>query len=422
MRAVKAVILERKGEDAAVLAENGTFMKVHRPGEVGEEIEVAADITPMPRFRQRWIRGLAAAALVLAVAGGAYHYTAVSVSAYVSIDAGGSSVELAVNRLGRVVSVTTVTEDDSGLAETIKSDIRGMRIEDAVPAALDMIAEEGGTTGTDDIVIVGITSESDSSAESLENAIAQSIERPVRTVRVSERDRTEAHSQELGGGLYVYEREEAADSSIAEPEPAGASDAEVFAAITEDDVEMIPEASAREEGETTGAEAPETLAQPAESGTIPRRDDAFMQPAADTAPQEAERPEDTTEPLPERDFGRDNMEYPELRDTSSDEKPDISGNDMPREQMESQNVPPSDMAPPRQGEQPSGMVPPQQGEPSPDAVEPPRQFNGDDTAGQDRMQTPPEPDGFAGQPSGMAMQQAPKGEWQDGSRYSENTF
>ena len=84
---MKAVILERKGGEAAVLAENGTFMKVRHSGEVGEEIEIAAPV-PMMWIKQRWVKGLAAAAIVLAVAGGAYHYSAVSVSAYVSVSTG----------------------------------------------------------------------------------------------------------------------------------------------------------------------------------------------------------------------------------------------------------------------------------------------------------------------------------------------
>ena len=40
---MKAVILERRGENAAVLAGNGTFIKVRQAGDVGEEIEIKED-------------------------------------------------------------------------------------------------------------------------------------------------------------------------------------------------------------------------------------------------------------------------------------------------------------------------------------------------------------------------------------------
>lgn len=170
----------------------------------------------MPRFKQRWIRGLAAAALVLVVAGEAYHYTAVSVSAYVSVDAGGSSIEFTVNRLGRVTSVVSVSDNDSELAEALSSRVNGMSVEDAVTSALDTLTEKGGFSPQDDLVIVGITSGSDSQAESLENAIMNNTGHSVYTVRVSDEERKEAHRQELGGGLYVYGTEDATEAVINE--------------------------------------------------------------------------------------------------------------------------------------------------------------------------------------------------------------
>ena len=208
---MKAVILERRGTEAAVLAENGAFIKVPCSGEIGEEIDIAKNVTPMPSFAQRLMRGLAAAALILVAAGGAYHYSAVSASAYVSVDAGGSSFEMKVNRLGQIISVESVNDDDSALAETISGEVRGMSVEDAVGKALDTLAENGKLSDENEPVIVGITSETEYEAESIENAVAQKVELPLYMVRVSEQDREEAHRQETGGGRYVYDRDESAN-------------------------------------------------------------------------------------------------------------------------------------------------------------------------------------------------------------------
>lgn len=231
---MKAVILERRGTEAAVLAENGAFIKVPCFGEIGEEIDIAKNVTPMPRFGQRLKRGLAAAALVLVVAGSAYHYTAVSVSAYVSVDAGDSSLEMKVNRFGQIISVESVTGNDSALAETISSEVHGMSVEDAVGKALDTLAENGKLSDENKPVIVGITSESENGAESLENAISQRVELPIYTVRVSEEEREEAHRKELGGGRYVYDRVETANTlSVNDTDETEEDVISIFVPITE---------------------------------------------------------------------------------------------------------------------------------------------------------------------------------------------
>ena len=200
---MKAVILERKGSEAAVLAENGTFIKVRRPGAVGEEIEINAKVTPMPVFKQKWVRGLAAAALVLVISGGAaYNYASVSVGAYVSVDAGGSSLEMSVNRLGRVIAVEPVTQNDSELAEELRADIRGMSIEDAVAETLDRLYEDSRAPYDNDAV-VGITSDSEDRSESIGRAITERVDAPIRTFTVTEEERQEARKKNMGGGQYV---------------------------------------------------------------------------------------------------------------------------------------------------------------------------------------------------------------------------
>ena len=281
---MKAVILERKGEDAAVLAENGTFMKVHRPGEVGEEIDIAPNVTPMPGLKQRWLRGLAAAALVLVAAGGAYHYTAVSVSAYVSVDAGGSSIEFTVNRLGKVTSVVSVSDADSDLAESLSGSVNGMSVEDAVTSALDTLTEKGALSPQEDLVIVGITSGSDSQAESLETAIVNNAGHSLYTVRVSDKEREEAHKQELGGGLYVYGHDDT-DTAFAgyeDDETDTAEDITVAASVTTTTTTTITSTTTTTVSESVSADSSETEAE--DQAVIAEASDAdTLQPITGTA-------------------------------------------------------------------------------------------------------------------------------------------
>ncbi|MBO6230713.1 MAG: hypothetical protein J6O50_09105 [Ruminiclostridium sp.] len=380
---MKAVILERKGDEAAVLAENGSFMKIKHSGSVGEEIEIAPNVTPMPRPARKWVKGLAAAALILAVSGGAYHYTAVSVSAYVSIDAGDSSIEVAVNRLGRVLSVEAVNDSDSGLAEAIGGDIRGMKVEDGVAAALGTLVGEGRLSAEDELMIVGITSDSDSSAESLEKAIVQNVDLPVRTVRVSGGERKEAHEKDIGGGRYVYERSTPVTSAVRTAEVTDTTAASgipgTTSAISVSDItEAIAEKSDIPADTTAIPEPPESDAA-TEHGTdtadIPAAPERQIPDTADTgvlngAPRSEATPaapETASAPLrqqPEQDMQtRDNaQQIPDF--------PQSAGENTPAPEMPVLTAP--EAVPPQQDAQTA----PEPGQQSPDTTRPPQEQYG----------------------------------------------
>ncbi|MBO6301482.1 MAG: hypothetical protein J6N15_03485 [Ruminiclostridium sp.] len=349
---MKAVILERKGGEAAVLAENGTFMKVRHSGEVGEEIEIAAPV-PMMWIKQRWVKGLAAAAIVLAVAGGAYHYSAVSVSAYVSVSTGGDHVEFSLNRLGRVVSVTALG-DNSQAVESIKNSTHGMRIEEAVPAALAILEEDGKLSEQEDPVVVGITADSEIRSESLENAIMNSVDVPVRTVIVSDEERRQSHSNEQNSTIYVFEHEETEDdiSPAAEEGESQTVITDTTAQETEIYYAAAPKEKAEENTDTVSPSDGSTPKKPEAPDTEPPRD--IAQPAADT-PQTPGNASDTpVQPImPEKT--QEEVIKPAEETKSSEEQPQI---------QDKGTAPPQDMP---QGEHPSdnGMTPPEQGEHQP---------------------------------------------------------
>ena len=109
---MKAIILERRGDEAAVLCEDGTFANRRVSGEVGETVELSAEVVAFPAQKKtRWARSAVAAALALTVTGGTLGYMGGTASAYVSLDVEDSAIELTVNHVGRVIAVNAVSED-----------------------------------------------------------------------------------------------------------------------------------------------------------------------------------------------------------------------------------------------------------------------------------------------------------------------
>lgn len=412
---MKAVILERRGTEAAVLAENGTFLKVPCSGETGEEIDIAPNVTPVPGFRQRLMKGLAAAALVLVAAGGAYHYTAVSVSAYVSVDAGGSSLEMKVNRLGQIISVESVTDDGSALAETISGEVRGMSVEDAVEKALDTLAENGKLTGNSDPVIVGITSESDLGAKNIETAIAQNVELPVHTVRVSGAEREEAHRQELGGGQYVYDRAGTADALP--DNAADEQDYDVIAVSDMTDKEENVNASDTEEKHEE-EKVPGTTVQGPDNDAETRSEENNVQPAQtpmtvanseSAAPPELPDGTNTSGNVPQQD------ERTEPPAPGQEQRPQAPDTEMTGEMPQNEDAQPPELPSAKNGEAQPPEPPDGQNDQPGQPPELPNAQNGELPAPPDNAGQPPEqsdaapPEGFPPN-AGAAGQQAPDGQ------------
>lgn len=121
------VVLELRGSSAVILDGSGGFRTVHadsdwRPGDV---VPLAA-----PRCRRPWAAGLAAC-LTAAVLGSGYVWF--DQTAVVSLDVN-PSVELGLNRLERVVSVTA--RNDEGQALLADSTVKGLPVDRAVEELL----------------------------------------------------------------------------------------------------------------------------------------------------------------------------------------------------------------------------------------------------------------------------------------------
>ena len=206
---MKAIVLERRGEEAALLCEDGTFVTRRVNGEVGETVELSAAATVFPKKR-RWMRGAVAAALALAVTGGTLGYMGGTASAYVSLDVEDSAIELAVNHFGRVIAVNALSEDAAELAEALRGEVRHKKPEDALDITLERMRDDGYLAREDAELIAGVTSDNAARSAALKQAVEQSVgdeERPVHVCETSRAEREQAMERKISAGRFGFERD-----------------------------------------------------------------------------------------------------------------------------------------------------------------------------------------------------------------------
>lgn len=156
---MKAVVLEIKNGYAAVLREDGVVVKIRRRCEVGETIWLSGKEANGVRQGSyaRMIRNIAiAAAVVLVVLAGTstYYLTATS-AASVEVDTGGTMLMLSVNHFNRVIGISSDKEEDAELISAIDAEgIRNNTLEEALQKTAFVIR---GRTQADEETAAEIT-------------------------------------------------------------------------------------------------------------------------------------------------------------------------------------------------------------------------------------------------------------------------
>ncbi len=206
---MKGIVLEKRNGYAAVLRDDGLVVKARITAEVGDQVELNDGSAAAPKHGRpvmRIVRTAVAAVLALAITGGAYGYTNVAAASYVTLDTEESSVELSVNRMGRVVGVRALDEDSEELARALYADIRRKPVEDAVDAAMERM--DGAGT-----VVAGILGENERRAASLQQAVERGACRGEHgdlefiALEVSREDRREAGEHDMSAGRFAFERD-----------------------------------------------------------------------------------------------------------------------------------------------------------------------------------------------------------------------
>lgn len=169
---MKVVIVEIKGSDAAVLSEDGRFLKIkNRNYHIGQEIILR---------NNKYIKiaaSVAASLILLATPAWAY----LTPYSYVSLDIN-PSFEFSINRFDRVLSVKAINDDGAEVVEKISVDkLKNKEINEAVKNVLVGLKDQGYIIeGKESGVIVATSSKSQEKTDKLAASLKTSIEEEVK--------------------------------------------------------------------------------------------------------------------------------------------------------------------------------------------------------------------------------------------------
>ncbi|MBU5482036.1 anti-sigma-I factor RsgI family protein [Blautia sp. MSJ-19] len=171
---MKAVVLEIRKNEAAVLCEDGQIVKIRRNGlAVGDSIDISdAEICPDKKVvfykKLRQYGSVAAAAALLLGFGGSHVYNTAIACSYVSLDIN-PSIEYTLNRQDCVLDVTAVNKDAEEIVEQLKEQgIKKEPLADAISMTAEILQENGYIIEDEtDYILINVASDSDKKSESL---------------------------------------------------------------------------------------------------------------------------------------------------------------------------------------------------------------------------------------------------------------
>ena len=175
---MKAVVLETRGHEAAVLVEDGTVRIAHGSYSVGDSIEH----NETPRLRLRYLAAAAAVAIAaVGISAGLWVDRNYITYAEVSLDVN-PSIVYSINKRDRVLSVQAANEDAENVVEQLKQDsIRFTPLPEAMEKTMDVLEGEGYLSEeTDDYVLINVSADDESRqnrlVDEVEDAMTQTME------------------------------------------------------------------------------------------------------------------------------------------------------------------------------------------------------------------------------------------------------
>lgn len=162
---MKAVVLEIRKKEAAVLVEDGQIIKIRRldlqPGDTVEisEAELQKDRTRHFSGKITRYATAAAIALVLLGGGGTHIYNTALACSYVSLDIN-PSIEYVLNRQNEILDVLAVNDDAKEIVAELKEEgIRKDSLSEALKKTTEILEINGYITEDTDYVIVNVASD-----------------------------------------------------------------------------------------------------------------------------------------------------------------------------------------------------------------------------------------------------------------------
>ena len=219
---MKAVVLETRGNEAAVLVKDGTVRIVHGSYSVGDTIEYSEASRPLLRY---WAAAAAAVVAAVGLSAGLWVDRNYITYAEVSLDVN-PSIVYSINKRDRVLSVQAANEDAESIVEQLKEEsIRFIPLSEAVEKTMDALEDEGYLSeDTDDYVLINVSADDETRQDRLvdevESAMTQTMEQDsTLEYHIDRSDRNtarEARNNGMSTGRYAAwqeaSREQGGDS------------------------------------------------------------------------------------------------------------------------------------------------------------------------------------------------------------------
>lgn len=320
---MKAVVLETRGREAAVLAMDGGVYIANGKYHVGETIDYREAKRPSAR---QWVAAVAAMVVLLGSSAGLWVDRNYVAYAEVSLDVN-PSIVYTVNRRDRVLGVRAVNEDAKGIVESLEQDgIRFATLTDAVDRTMALLEDEGYLNeAQEDYVLVNVSADDGDRQTRLtgevEAAMSKTMERDATLeYRIDVSDRATARDARDSGmstGRYAAWKQEEEKPDDARP-----------------DMEAYSDMPVREIMGGPAADGDRTVPENEGAGAMPQIEAVAPSAPKDRAEPEGERGEDRSEAVLQ--------EAPEPRETDSavndhDEKEKGEERSAPVQQADSQS-------------------------------------------------------------------------------------
>ncbi len=211
---MKAIVMETRGKEAAILLKDGTFRAVKGKYSVGETIDYQETIRPA--FR-KWMAAAAAAVIMIGTGGGFWYDANYVAYAEISLDIS-PSIVYTVNKRSRVLSVRAVNDEASETVSALEEEgIRFMPVAEAIDRTMTLFENEGYLDAeNEDYVLMNVSADNAGIQErvisEIETGMGRAMERdPSMEYRVDHSDRATARRAEendMSTGRYaVWEQE-----------------------------------------------------------------------------------------------------------------------------------------------------------------------------------------------------------------------
>ncbi len=211
---MKAIVVETRSKEAAILLKDGTFRAVKGSYSVGETINYREKA--QPAFR-KWIAAAAAAVIMIGTGGGFWYDANYVAYAEISLDVN-PSIVYTVNKRSRVLSVRAVNDEAAQTVKALEEEgICFMPVEEAIEITMTLFINEGYLDAeNEDYVLMNVSADHAGIQErvisDIETGIRRAMERdPSMEYRVDHSDSAtarRAEESEMSTGRYaVWEQE-----------------------------------------------------------------------------------------------------------------------------------------------------------------------------------------------------------------------